>query len=117
MIEFDLGSICEIQRRLDYNYNHGKDGKFISAKGAGWQSSRTKTKKKQKKSLRITDKERAKVAHDINKVYHKVYEGKEICAIRTRSNGSDSPFYRYYFINNGFNEYDIYFKEHYDSHR
>lgn len=117
MIEFDVQSVCEMQRRLDYNPNRGKDGRYTSGKSARRKPSRTKTKKKQKKSLRITEKERAKVVHDINKNYHKNYEGKESCVIRTRSNDSDSPFYRYYFINNGFNEYDIYFKEHYDSHR
>ena len=57
------------------------------------------------KSLRMTEKERAKVTHDINNVWHKQFKGKYRCRIITRSNEMDSPFYVYYFINYGFDEY------------
>lgn len=113
MIEFNLSAICEIQRRLDYNPYHGKDGRFISAKGAGRKTSKPKGRR-QKKSLPMTWKEKAKVAHDINKDYHANYKGKIYCLIETRANDNDSPLQRYFFINRGFNNYYIYYKEDYD---
>lgn len=113
MIEFNLSSICELQRRLDYNYNHGKDGRFTSAKGAGRKTSNPKGRKR-KKSLPMTGKEKAKVAHDINKVYYANYKGRIYCTIETNANEIDSPLQRYFFINRGFNNYHIYFKEDYD---
>lgn len=54
-------------------------------------------------SLPISAKERQKITHEINSVYHSRYEGKENCLIH---NGN----YTYYFVNYGFNEYDIRFK-------
>lgn len=63
-----------------------------------------------KKSLPMTAKEKAKVTHDINNLYHAKYKGECNCFIRTSSNKPDSPSYYYRFKNNGFNNYDIYFK-------
>lgn len=55
--------------------------------------------------LRMTAKEREKVTHDINNRWHAMYQGEEICLIHTRSNKPDSPFYSYYFINRGYDDY------------
>lgn len=65
------------------------------------------------KSLPMTEKEKIKVGHDINNLYHSKYEGKRNCWIKTRSNESDSPFYNYRFINHGFDNYDIIAKKEY----
>lgn len=67
--------------------------------------------KRKKKSLPISPKERAKVGHDINSVFHSKYKGEKYCMITTRSNEANSGFYTYHFINNGFNDYDIYKKK------
>lgn len=66
------------------------------------------------KSLPMTEKEKIKVGHDINNLYHSKYEGKRNCWIKTRSNESDSPFYIYRFKNHGFDNYDIFSKAEYD---
>jgi hypothetical protein len=58
----------------------------------------------------MTAKEKAKVGHDINNVYHAKYQGKSICMISTRSDEPDSPVYNYRFKNYGFDNYDIYYK-------
>ena len=60
------------------------------------------------KSLRITRKEAEKVMHDINADWHVKYAGMvgEVCMIETHSNRSDSPGYVYYFMNNGFSQYE-----------
>ena len=47
----------------------------------------------------MTAKEKAKVTHDINNVYHAKYKGKSSCYIRTHSNEPDSPAYVYRFRN------------------
>ncbi len=62
-------------------------------------------------SLPMTAKEKAKVTHDINNVYHAKYKGKSSCYIRTHSNEPDSPAYVYRFRNHGFDNYEIYMKE------
>lgn len=112
MIEFDLSSICEMQRRMDFNPYHASNGQFTSANGSGGGLSKSSGKKM--KSLPMTAKEKAKVSHDINSLYHANYEGKKYCIIKTRSNRKDSPFYLYRFVNGGFDNYDIYSKEDYD---
>ena len=89
----------------------GGSGSGRYPKGSGKKNSKNKSKKKS--SLSITSKERAKVGHDINNVYHAKYKGKRTCFIKTRSNETDSPFYLYRFKNNGFGDYDIYSKEDY----
>lgn len=66
--------------------------------------------KKNGSSLPMTEKEKAKVRHDINNVYHAKYAGKRSCMIITHSNEPDSPAYVYKFKNKGFDDYDIYFK-------
>lgn len=66
--------------------------------------------KKKSQSLPMTANEKAKVTHDINNIYHARYEGKRVCAIRTRSNEPDSPTYYYRFKNYGFDNYDIFMK-------
>lgn len=80
-------------------------------KGSGKKNEKSSSKKKKPKSLPMTVKEKAKVTHDINNIYHAKYEGKRSCIIRTSSNEPDSPSYVYRFRNNGFDDYDIYSKE------
>lgn len=65
---------------------------------------------KRKKSLKISPKEREKVTHDINNIFHKRFEGKPNGMIITHSNKKNSPAYNYYFENNGFNNYNIFRK-------
>jgi len=90
----------------------GGPGSGRYPKGSGKKGSKnSRTKKKKAKSLPMTAKEKAKVTHDINNIYHAKYEGKSFCYIRTRSNEQDSPTYVYRFRNNGFDNYDIYMKE------
>lgn len=67
--------------------------------------------KRKKASLPMTEKEIAKVGHDINNVFHTKYKGKRSCYIKTRSNEPDSPVYVYRFRNHGFDNYEIYMKE------
>ena len=55
----------------------------------------------------MTAKEKAKVTHDINNVYHAKYKGKSSCYIRTHANEPDSPVYVYRFRNHGFDDYEI----------
>ncbi len=57
------------------------------------------------KNLSMTRKEVAKVAHDINNVWHSRFRGEEKCVIETHSNEQDSPSYEYHFLNYGFNNY------------
>ena len=85
----------------------GGPGSGRYPKGSG---EKGKTKKGKKESLPITEKEKAKVTHDINNVYHAKFKGKRSCFIRTHSNEPDSPSYLYRFRNNGFDNYDIYMK-------
>lgn len=85
--------------------NDGGPGSGRYPKGSG---------KKKAKSLAMTKKEKIKVGHDINNLYHSKYEGKRNCWIKTRSNESDSPFYIYRFKNHGFDNYDIFSKSEYD---
>jgi len=61
-------------------------------------------KVKERNTLPISKKEKAKVTHAINDVYHARFEGKTECIMH---NGN----YKYFFMNHGFNEYDIYFKK------
>ena len=90
---------------LDDNDNlDGGPGSGRYPKGSG--------KKNQKKSsLPMTAKEKVKVSHDINNVYHAKYKGKRTCLIVTHSNEPDSPAFTYRFKNHGFDNYDIYMKE------
>ena len=57
--------------------------------------------------LKVTEKEAAKVTHDINNVWHKRFQGEEYCVIHTHSNDNNSLAYDYYFINHGFDEYEF----------
>ena len=45
--------------------------------------------------MEMTAKEKAKVTHDINNVYHAKYKGKSSCYIRTHANEPYSPAYVY----------------------
>ena len=85
----------------------GGPGSGRYPKGSG---DKGKTRKRKKESLPMTEKEKAKVTHDINNVYHTKFKGKRSCFIRTRSNEPDSPSYLYRFKNDGFDNYDIYMK-------
>ena len=62
------------------------------------------------KSLSISRKEAEKVTHDINNVWHKKFQGEEVCMIETHSHKPDSPSYCYYFINHGFDDYEFFAK-------
>lgn len=85
----------------------GGPGSGRYPKGSGDEG---KTRKRKKEPLPMTEKEKAKVTHDINNVYHTKFKGKRSCFIRTRSNEPDSPSYLYRFKNHGFDNYDIYMK-------
>ena len=98
------GESSNIQIKGDGGPGSGRYPKGSGEKGKGSRG------KKEKKSLPMTEKEKAKVTHDINNVYHAKYKGKRNCYIRTHSNEPDSPAYLYKFINKGFDSYDIYKK-------
>ncbi len=80
-------------------------------KGSGKKNEKSSSKRKKTQSLPMTAKEKAKVTHDINNVYHAKNKGKSSCYIRTHSNEPDSPAYVYRFRNHGFDDYEIYMKE------
>lgn len=89
----------------------GGSGSGRYPKGSGKKAGKNSgTNKKKRESLPMTAKEKAKVTHDINNVYHAKYKGKRVCAIRTSSNEPDSPTYYYRFKNHGFDNYDIFMK-------
>lgn len=88
----------------------GGPGSGRYPKGSGKKNEKSGSKRKKTQSLPMTAKEKAKVTHDINNVYHAKYKGKRVCAIRTRSNEPDSPTYYYRFKNHGFDDYDIFMK-------
>ncbi|MBR1629801.1 MAG: hypothetical protein IJ679_11145 [Lachnospiraceae bacterium] len=54
----------------------------------------------------MTKKEKAKVTHEINAVWHSRYKGKKYCVIVTHPN-SESPAYIYRFVNHGFDNYEF----------
>lgn len=89
----------------------GGPGSGRYPKGSGKKGQKKSSEKRKNGSLPMTAKEKAKVTHDINSVYHAKYAGKSHCYIRTHSNEPDSPSYVYRFRNNGFDNYDIYMKE------
>lgn len=89
----------------------GGPGSGRYPKGSGKKNEKSGSKKKKSQSLPMTAKEKAKVTHDINNVYHAKYKGKSSCYIRTHSNEPDSPAYVYRFRNHGFDDYEIYMKE------
>lgn len=86
----EQGSSSNITIKTD-----GGPGSGRYPKGSGDESKRSKRKRKTQ-SLPMTKKEKAKVTHDINNIYHAKYEGKSHCYIRTHSNKPDSPAYVYY---------------------
>lgn len=88
----------------------GGPGSGRYPKGSGKKNEQNGSGKRKTQSLPMTAKEKAKVTHDINNIYHARYEGKRVCAIRTRSNEPDSPTYYYRFKNYGFDNYDIFMK-------
>ncbi len=59
------------------------------------------------KSLPITERERAKVSHEINNVWHTRFKGKRVCMIITHSHEIDSPSFEYDFINHGYDHYEF----------
>ncbi len=114
-LEDFLRQLNEIRLTLDESQSNietdGGPGSGRYPKGSGKKNEKSSSKKKKPKSLPMTVKEKAKVTHDINNIYHAKYEGKRSCIIRTSSNEPDSPSYVYRFRNNGFDDYDIYSKE------
>lgn len=88
----------------------GGPGSGRYPKGSGGKNKKSNSKRKKTQSLPMTAKEKAKVTHDINNVYHAKYKGKRVCVIRTSSNEPDSPTYYYRFKNHGFDDYDIFMK-------
>lgn len=80
------------------NKNDGGPGSGRHPEGSG------------KESLPMTEKERAKVTHDINNLYFAKFKGKRNCLIKTSSNNPDSPSFYYKFKNHGFDNYEIYHK-------
>ena len=57
--------------------------------------------------LKISRKEAAKVAHEINSVWHIKYKDVKKAYIYSHSNRPDSPSYVYTFINHGFDNYEF----------
>lgn len=103
------GNIATI--KVSENRTDGGPGSGRYPKGSGKEGSKnSRIKKKKVESLPMTAKEKVKVTHDINNVYHAKYKGKRVCAIRTRSNEPDSPAFYYRFRNHGFDNYDIFMK-------
>ncbi len=88
----------------------GGPGSGRYPKGSGKKKEKKSSGREKRESLPMTAKEKAKVTHDINNVYHAKYKGKRVCAIRTSSNEPDSPTYYYRFRNHGFDDYDIFLK-------
>ena len=88
----------------------GGPGSGRYPKGSGGKNKKSNSKRKKTQSLPMTAKEKAKVTHDINNVYHAKDKGKRVCVIRTSSNEPDSPTYYYRFKNHGFDDYDIFMK-------
>ena len=116
MISFSK-SICTLwEEKLKdvYKRQDGGPGSGRYPKGSGKKNEKSSSKKKKSQSLPMTAKEKAKVTHDINNVYHAKYKGKSSCYIRTHSNEPDSPAYVYRFRNHGFDDYEIYMKEYTD---
>lgn len=113
-LEDFLRQLNEIRLTLDESQNNietdGGPGSGRYPKGSGKKNEKSGSKKKKSQSLPMTAKEKAKVMHDINNVYHAKYKGKRVCAIRTSSNEPDSPTYYYRFKNHGFDDYDIFMK-------
>lgn len=111
-----LRQIEEIQLTVDESPSNisieadGGPGSGRYPKGSGDTSENGNSRNGKTQSLPMTKKEKAKVTHDINNVYHVKYKGKRVCAIRTRSNEPDSPTYYYRFKNHGFDNYDIFMK-------
>ena len=88
---------CIVQRNLKAMGQESKNSeKSLKAEQKGG-------KVRKRKSLPISKKERAKVTHAINDVYHARFDGKSNCVIH---NGD----YTYLFENHGFDSYNIYFK-------
>lgn len=69
----------------------GGPGSGRYPKGSGKKNKKSSSKRKKTQSLPMTAKEKAKVTHDMNNVYHAKYKGKRVCAIRTSSNEPNSP--------------------------
>lgn len=113
-LEDFLRQLNEIRLTLDESQNNietdGGSGSGRYPKGSGKKNEKSGSKKKKSQSSPMTAKEKAKVTHDINNVYHAKYKGKRVCAIRTSSNEPDSPTYYYRFKNHGFDDYDIFMK-------
>lgn len=114
-LEDFLRQLNEIRLTLDESQSNietdGGPGSGRYPKGSGKKNEKSGSKKKKSQSLPMTAKEKAKVTHDINNVYHAKYKGKSSCYIRTHSNEPDSPAYVYRFRNHGFDDYEIYMKE------
>lgn len=56
-------------------------------------------------TMKMTEKEVAKVTHDINNVWHTRFKGETKCTIVTHPNRPDSRAFEYHFINHGFDQY------------
>ena len=65
---------------------------------------------KKPRASNVSDKEHAKVGHDINNRYHAHYKGKRKGMITTY-NPDDDTAYNYLFESHGFDKYNIYSKE------
>lgn len=111
-----LRNIAEVTTKpVENKLTHSEDSSNMESDGGPGSGRYPKgSGEKKGKSLPMTKKEKIKVGHDINNLYHSKYEGKRNCWIKTRSNESDSPFYIYRFKNHGFDNYDIFSKAEYD---
>lgn len=93
-LEEFLRQLNEIRLTLDESQSNietdGGPGSGRYPKGSGKKNEKSGSKKKKSQSLPMTAKEKAKVTHDINNVYHAKYKGKSSCYIRTHSNEPDT---------------------------
>ncbi len=65
---------------------------------------------KRQAAKNVSEKEKSKVEHDINNIFHAKFSGKRRCRITTYSPDDDTA-YDYSFESHGFNEYNIYDKK------
>ena len=83
-----------------------KNGQFGAGKQAGNGQEKRLKSSKQHAIIKMSPKEREKVGHEINTLFHSNFKGKRICRITTY-NPRNGEAYDYWFENNGFDNYQF----------
>ena len=83
-----------------------KNGQFGAGKQAGNGQEKRLKSSKQHAIIKMSSKEREKVGHEINTLFHSNFKGKRICRITTY-NPRNGEAYDYWFENNGFDNYQF----------